>query len=509
VNTSALRTLIIYAAIIPLAIYVGWASADMTRTSFAMLSAIVFILLLPFFLKWHYQVMLFSWNTYITIFFLPGKPALWMLMALLNFGIAILNRIIQKRPAFISAPSITISLLAFAAVTLITAYLRGGIGVRAMGGGAAGGKSYFLIFAAIIGYFALASTPIPPNRARRYILLFLLGALVTAGSNLIYLAGEPFYFLFAIFPPDFAAVQAYSEVSGSVSRVAGFGWSATLALYYLLARYGLQGVLTSWWRLLVCVGLIGASAFSGYRSTPVIIGLTLVALFFAERLYRTSLLPKIAAAGVLSMVLLMAFATSLPFSVQRSLSFLPGIRVDPNVRAESRGSIEWRQQMWRALLPDLPKYFWLGKGYSLNLTDQYLAFEAQRRYRVPNYYTALQAGNYHNGPLSVYVPLGSLGLLAFVALLWVSIRALYLNSRYGAEELRTINRLLFAAFVGRSIFFIFGFGAIAVELYIFTGIVGLSVALNRGICRKPAAPLPAPVRLRGGFVTGGAEPRPA
>jgi hypothetical protein len=509
VNTSALRTLIIYAAIVPLAIYIGWASADMTRTSFAMLSAIVFILLTPLFLKWHYPVMVFSWNTFITIFFLPGKPALWMLMAALNFGIAVLNRIIQKRPVFISAPSITFSLLALASVTLITALIQGGIGIKAIGSSTAGGKSYFMILAAIIGYFGLASQAIPPDRARRYVSLFLLGALVTAVSNLIYLAGEPFYILFAIFPPDFASVQAHSEVAGGISRVAGFGWSATLAIFYLLARYGLQGVLTGWWRLPLCVALIVVGALSGFRSTLVTIGLTFVAMFFIERLYRTALMPKIAVVGILTLAFVIPFASMLPASIQRSLSFVPGIKIEQYVRDEARHSIVWRQQMWRALWPDLPKYFWLGKGYSLNVTDQYLAIEAQRRYRVPNYYTALQAGNYHNGPLSIYIPLGSMGLLAFVAFLCVSVRALYLNSRYGPAELRTINQLLFSAFVGRSIFFIVGFGAIAVELYVFTGMLGLSVALNRGICRKPAAPLPAPVRLRGGFVTGGAEARPA
>src|SRR5678815_103958 len=48
VNTAALRTLLIYAVILPLAIFVGWLVAgDMTKTSFATLSAIIFVLLLP------------------------------------------------------------------------------------------------------------------------------------------------------------------------------------------------------------------------------------------------------------------------------------------------------------------------------------------------------------------------------------------------------------------------------------------------------------------------------
>ena len=138
VNTAALRTLMIYAVILPLAVFIGWlVSGDMTQTSFGMLAAIMFVLLTPLLLKWHYPVMVFSWSTYITIFFLPGQPSLWMVMAGLNFGIAILNRIMSKRQAFLPAPSITMALLALAAVVFVTAQLTGGMGLRILGGGGA------------------------------------------------------------------------------------------------------------------------------------------------------------------------------------------------------------------------------------------------------------------------------------------------------------------------------------------------------------------------------------
>ena len=59
----------IYAIVLPLAVFIGWIVAgDMTKSSFAVLTAIVFVLLLPFLLKFHYQVLIFSWNTFITIF---------------------------------------------------------------------------------------------------------------------------------------------------------------------------------------------------------------------------------------------------------------------------------------------------------------------------------------------------------------------------------------------------------------------------------------------------------
>jgi O-antigen ligase len=163
--------------------------------------------------------------------------------------------------------------------------------------------------------------------------------------------------------------------------------------------------------------------------------------------------------------------------------------------------------MWRALMPDLPKYFWLGKGYALNPQDLYLSAQAARFGRAPDYVAAMAAGDYHNGPLSTYIPLGIFGLLAFIAFLVASLRALYLNYRYGPQELKVLNRFLFAYFLGYTIFFFTVFGGFSGELFRFTGTVAFSLALNRGICRKPSAWELARVPSRN--APAGALPSPA
>ena len=159
-------------------------------------------------------------------------------------------------------------------------------------------------------------------------------------------------------------------------------------------------------------------------------------------------------------------------------------------------------------MPDLPKYFWLGKGYSLNPTDQYLALQAMRYYRAKDYESDLLVGNYHNGPLSVYIPFGTFGTMAFVAFLGLSLRALYRNYRYGREELKNYNRFLFGFFLSRIIFFVAVFGSFHSDLYILTGIIGLSVALNHGVSQA-AAPIRRPVTFRGQLAFGDSRPHPA
>lgn len=508
-NTAALRTLVIYAVILPLAIFLGWMAVDLAnwnQTSFAVFASVIFVLLLPVLLKWHYAAMVFSWHTFIAIFFLPGSPALWMLLAAVTFGIAIVNRILQKDSGFLHAPSITIPLVGLLMVLLITGYLRGGFGSHALGSTTYGGKSYYLIIAAILGYFAFISRQIPGRNAKLYVTLFFLPGAVGAISNLIYLAGPAFYFLYLVFPSSFAGVQAMSEYSSAGVRLAGFTSFAIFVAFYLLAVNGIRGLLRKWWLLAILLVSFALGALGGYRGLFLLIGLLFVILFISEGLIRTPVFPALLLVLGLSFAFLVPFSSKLPRSVQRTLSFLP-IQIDPIVRSDAEASTNWRLEMWNRLIPDLPKYIWLGKGFALDPLDLYLANEAVRRGRVESYQGSLAAGDYHSGPLSTFVPLGLFGSLAFFAFLCTSLRALYLNYKYGAEELKTINRFMFAYFVTRSVFFLVAFGALSSDLFYFTGTIGLSIALNKGICRKPRF-APQPVRFQSNLRLGGAQPRP-
>ena len=107
---------------------------------------------------------------------------------------------------------------------------------------------------------------------------------------------------------------------------------------------------------------------------------------------------------------------------------------------------------------------------------------------------AMYAGDYHNGPLSVVIPFGIYGVVALLWFLAVGLRVLYHNYRFGDPALRQINGYLLAFFVARAIFFFFIFGTFFGELFYFTGMVGLSVALNHGEAR-PGADLESARRL--------------
>ena len=79
---------------------------------------------------------------------------------------------------------------------------------------------------------------------------------------------------------------------------------------------------------------------------------------------RSRLMPILLLMGV-PVALVLPFTDKLPFGVQRTMCFLP-VHVDPIVEADAKISTDWRVEMWKIVIPDIPKYLILGKGYSLS-----------------------------------------------------------------------------------------------------------------------------------------------
>jgi choline-glycine betaine transporter len=102
------------------------------------------------------------------------------------------------------------------------------------------------------------------------------------------------------------------------------------------------------------------------------------------------------------------------------------------------------------------------------------------------------SGDYHNGPLSVLIPFGIWGVLAFLAFVIAALRLLYLNFRYGEDALRRINTFLLSFFITKIFMFMTVFGAIHLDIAVFAGIVGLSVSLNGGMCQAKRAAVQPP-----------------
>jgi hypothetical protein len=487
------RKVIILAILLPVAALLGYmlATPD-SGGSMLFVALLCTVIVLPVLLGYHHPMLIFTWNFSMIIPYLPGSPDVWMLVSLVSLGFSLLAKNLNRDIQLLHVPSVTWSLLLLAVVVVATAELTGGIGLRSMGGGLYGGKKYITILFAVLGYFALSCRPIPLDKAQSYVgVFFLAGASLVIG-NLLFLS-DALWFLYAFFPIDYAVSQIVEDFHGvalgmtMTGRLGGVAFAAVFGFYFILMRYGIQGLLDlrKPWRMGLAVGFFFASLLGGFRSAFVLSGLILFAQFWLEGLHRTRLFPLLIILGLLGFGALIPLASKLPLSVQRSLSLLP-LDINPAARADAKGTSEWRLTMWKMILPDVPRHFWLGKGYTASAADYYMAQESARRGLADPSELSRIAGDYHSGPLSVIIPFGIWGVIAFLAFLIAAGRVLYFNYRNGVPELRNINIFLFALFIGQVIFFFLVFGAVNSDMPKFCGWVGLSVALNGGVRRQKA-----------------------
>ena len=465
-----------------LAVLLGYLIATpLAFQTLAIVGVVCGIICLPLLIRWHHFFLILSWNAAFSLFFLPGQPRLSMVMTLISFGFALLDYCVNKKKHFISVPAITWPLIFLAVVILATAKLTGGIGIRSLGSGVYGGRKYYLLLIAILGYFALTSQAIPVERALKTASAYFLSGTTGVVSNIAYLLGPGFYFLFYLFPTG-STVSAMHTGLDYLIRFSGVSWASIAVFYYMLMRYGIKGIMdfTAPGRLVVFLTIMAASTLGGFRSILIVMALILFAQFYFEGLFRSGFVPVILLAGALLGALLVPFADKLPLPVQRSLSFLP-IEVDPIARYDGQASLDWRFDMWRILLKEVPKYLLVGKGYAINPTDLYLADEGVRRGFYNTTEHSMISSDYHNGPLTVLIPFGIAGAGGFLWLCLAGLHIISRNYRYGDPALRNINTFLMSLYCVRILVFLSFYGDLSTDLATFTGTLGLSISLNGGV----------------------------
>jgi hypothetical protein len=238
-----------------------------------------------------------------------------------------------------------------------------------------------------------------------------------------------------------------------------------------------------------------ACVYSGFRAALIMFCLLTLFQFFLEGVHRTRLLPFLMAAVLFCGAMVVANSSRMPIVIQRTISFLP-VEVSPLARTTAQGSTEWRVEMWRRMLPQVPMYLLLGKGYAIDPNDLQMAMESDSRGYGGRSLVATQAGDYHSGPLSVAIPFGLWGILALMWFWVASLRYLYHNYRRGDPRLKQVNTLLLALYAAKVVAFVFVFGGFYFDLAFFVGLVGLAVALNG----------PVNGQARTGSVSPGTEP---
>lgn len=482
-SASITRTQLVYGLCLPLAALIGFFLAEPMRFTFvAVIGLVASLLLWPLFVRWYHPLLVGSLHSAFVFSFLPGSPPLWFLLAFGGFVVVIVNRCLDRDVRLVPPGGVAWALLAIGGVVIATAIVRGGLGLGSFGGASMGGKRIIYIMLAIMAYFVLVSRPVPPNRALLYMGLFTLSSLTGLLSHVIFKAGSGFYWAYRFVDAGPAWSQAMMEwdVTGSaLFRSVPMMNTASAIIGFLAVCMGVRGILNlkrPWWLALTLICL-GVGTIGGFRSFLVGTGLLLAILFFMEGLHRTRYAALVVALMIGSVGAIAYFADDLPPSVQRSISFLP-VKIDPSVKRDADGSVEWRLQMWELLKKEVSAYLVIGKGYGIDPSALQMSdYNARYGFGIQAEW-ALLAGEYHNGPFSVLIPLGIPGALVFIWFLIVAGLRLRHFCRTGDPALAFINRALFAMFLARVIFFVFFFGSFFSELIEFVVLIGLAESLN-------------------------------
>lgn len=508
---QTMRMLVTYAICIPLAVIMGYtmseAGAGPSYGDLFFIALLVGIVALPIFIKWHYPIMVLGLGLPVYCFFFKGNPPLWEVVVILSLGIAIVERATNAERRFIKVPVMTWPLLYTLAMVLMTAELTGGIGLHSLSGGQSytgaivgGGKKYLTVFLGIGIYFALTSRKIPKEKRNLYLALFFLAALPQFIGDLFPYMPRSLDFIYLLIPPSRLGVG--SGFGEHITRLGATSASAAAVSAFLLAKYGLRGVITLQhpFRFLLFWVMFILIMVGGFRSICFIHVTTLLLLFFLEGLHRTRWLLTAVIGGVLCTALLFAFSNKLPLQFQRSISFVPFLKIDPGVKADAKGSKEWRENMWAALWPQVPQYLLLGKGYALNARDfEYMgggAFASMGSNFNPAEQGLAISMDYHSGPLSTLMPFGIWGAISYLWLVMAVLIVLYRNYRYGDEGLRTVNRYLLVITIINIFVYFFVFGAYQDDVGYMAKWAGLSVALNWGVCKPTVKAAVNPVMRR-------------
>jgi O-Antigen ligase len=505
---AAIRMLITYAICIPLAILIGYLLTNpLDYSTLGFLGIVIALILSPIFIKSHYPILIFGLACPMTCFFLVGRPPLAQVVVILSLGISIVERATSSERRFISVPVMTWPLLCIAAMAYLTAELTGGISLHQMGGDAGGGRKYISLFIGIATFFALTSRAIPLGKWKLYLALFMLPVTMGLFGDLFPFLPGPLKYINLLFP---SSQISSDDVSLGTTRLTALAHAAGIIPIYLIARYGLRGIFmgASLWRPVAFIGSFVLIMTGGYRNTLFGFGMTVILIFFIEGLHRTRMLLVLLLAGTLGAMLLAAFSDQLPYTFQRSLSFLP-LKWKTEVTMDADASSEWRFAIWRAVWPKVPEHLLLGKGYALSKEDYDMIGQGTFAQMGASHVDAAEqslaiSSDYHSGPLSTLMCFGIWGAIGILWLMAATVFVLHRNYQYGDPALRTFNIYMLAACLVSTFAFFFIFGAFDGDVGNFARMAGFSLAMNGGLAK-----LPAKSRLNSSSSLTATQPQPA
>lgn len=430
---------------------------------------------------------------------IPGTPTTMLIAQLLVLSFCTLMFLARKLPIQMRFTEIEWWILILLAC-VAQVYARNPVGVSLFGGEQIGGKAYVLFCVSLCTALLLCCIKVPSSQMKTAMKLSILGGFINLSLGA----------LGALIPsigiwlgttsanagdPEKQRLAVDSMKAGRLELVRTFAQTAALTVSSyrspLIACFSIR------WAPLIVISFVFAM-LSGYRNVVAAVGMT-----YLVGLYYRGGIAQLMIAGLCAMLGLGALAVTnsivpLPPNIQRSLSFLPGTW-DEEYILDSRGSSNWRFEMWKEVLTTdrwiQNKFLGDGLGFSLREMKIQEQLNAEKRtnwtgssgFDLAREYVMIN-GDYHSGPVSAVRTIGYTGL--FVMLLFqirILIRAHRQILRSKGTEWFPVTLFFCIPMIWFPFFFTFIFGGFKGDVVV--------ILMNAGMLRLLENNLPLPAYM--------------
>lgn len=342
---------------------------------------------------------------------IPGLPTSLTVLVLaqsLMIGWALLDVSIKHQKHLFSYKLSTDIWLAVFLLNIVLLMAVRGAGFARMGGSVYGGAQYLQMIMMILFYFSAVRIRLSEKQMRKLIWFLFFGALIYAALEMLvyYFSGQLGWISqFVSFAFGSLGSEYFNETEATAVR-----WHSFRGL-----AFAMLPIAYTWIRQTSFRFFMGAVAFilvglSGFRSILVQVGamIFLASIYYSKSRGRAFFLWMLAGLAVLGF--LIVATPYLPLTMQRTVSFLPFLNVDPEVLLRAEGSANWRFDMWRDYcIPNVPKYLLIGRGLAQDISG--FAWLSRGWYGTSEFFYHM--GSYHSGPFDLLLTYGLMGTVSF------------------------------------------------------------------------------------------------
>ena len=492
------RRFIIAAVGVIVALIVGIQIPDQPYVVLAGLGAFAYLFTLAVNYRWLALLMVALQPAALIMPFFPGRPYMWEVCAFLSWPSLLVSYLVNRRrlPELRFDRFETSAMLSLVGyiVVLICLMLSRGVGFRVLGGGQMGGRFYVQqVMLSVVPILMLMASPRPSALLGAVVAGWVLSLTYLISDFALAVGGPRFYPVLQFFELPTDAINFFIgyELTG-VRRYQSLWFVGSAVISAACTLMTLKDIVGRriWLGLPMVVGGLILALGSGHRTVVVQTVTSLFVLAWFQRFWSPS--RAIFAGGLLSVgvIALYISAPNMPLSLQRSVSFLPGINISSQADDNATDTIRDRLEVLKMAAHDIPKYWLIGRGFGMERFDKIDPDE-----NTDGVYQQYANGLFYNGIIGSLVKTGIPGLVtSLLFIFWVSRMAIDLVAtirRKSTEEWTLLDRLglfISAQWFAFVAFFYFLHGDSAAWMQGFGVPAALILACRRAVQTRDAEP---------------------